>query len=141
MSMRDAIARFVHDGDVVVIEGFTHLICFAAAHEIIRQRRSDLTLCRLTPDLIYDQLIAAGCATKLIFSWAGNPGVGSLHGLRRAVEKGEPQPLAREEYSQFGMVARLSAGAAKLPFWALRDYRGSDLPAVNPLIRTVTCPY
>ncbi|MDQ6824743.1 MAG: CoA transferase subunit A [Candidatus Eremiobacteraeota bacterium] len=141
MSMRDAIARFVHDGDVVVIEGFTHLICFAAAHEIIRQRRGDLTLCRLTPDLIYDQLIAAGCAKKLIFSWAGNPGVGSLHALRRAVEKNHPKPLELEEYSHFGLVARLSAGAAGLPFWPLRDYTGSDLPAVNPLIKSVTCPY
>jgi glutaconate CoA-transferase subunit A len=139
--MKDAIARFVRDGDVVVIEGFTHLICFAAAHEIIRQRRRDLTLCRLTPDLVYDQLIAAGCAKKLVFSWAGNPGVGSLHALRRAIEKGVPVPLEIEEYSHFGMVARLCAGAAKLPFWPLHDYRGSDLPVVNPLIRTVTCPY
>ena len=139
--MREAISRFVHDGDVVVIEGFTHLICFAAAHEIIRQGRRDLVICRLTPDLIFDQLIAAGCARKLVFSWAGNPGVGSLHALRRAVEKSVPRPLELEEYSHFGMVARLSAGAAKLPFWPLRDYRGSDLPAVNPLIRTVRCPY
>src|SRR4029077_11341937 len=97
LSMRDAIARHVHDGDTVVIEGFTHLICFAAAHEIIRQRRRDLTLCRLTPDLVYDQLIAAGCAKKLVFSWAGNPGVGSLHALRRAIEKGVPVPLEIEE--------------------------------------------
>ena len=141
MPMRDAIARFVHDGDTVVIEGFTHLICFAAAHEIIRQRRRDLTLCRLTPDLVYDQLIAAGCARKLVFSWAGNPGVGSLHALRRAVEKHQPPSLELEEYSHFGLVARLSAGAAKLPFWPLRDYQGTDLPAVNPLIRGVTCPY
>ena len=95
--MRDAIARFVHDGDTVVIEGFTHLICFAAGHEIIRQGRRDLTLCRLTPDLIYDQMIAAGCARKLVFSWAGNPGVGSLHAFRRAVEgKGGP-PLVVDE--------------------------------------------
>ena len=141
MPMREAIARFVHDGDVVVIEGFTHLICFAAAHEIIRQQRRDLTLCRLTPDLIFDQMIAAGCARKLVFSWAGNPGVGSLHALRRAVEKSIPRPLELEEYSHFGMVARLTAGAAKLPFWPMRDYRGSDLPQANPLIRTVTCPY
>ncbi|MDQ6780849.1 MAG: CoA transferase subunit A [Candidatus Eremiobacteraeota bacterium] len=141
MSMRDAVARLVQDGDVVVIEGFTHLICFAAAHEIIRQRRRDLTLCRLTPDLIYDQLIAAGCAKKLIFSWAGNPGVGSLHALRRAVEKSQPAGIELEEYSHFGLVARLSAGAAGLPFWPLRDYTGSDLPAVNPLIRSVRCPY
>jgi glutaconate CoA-transferase, subunit A len=141
MTMREAISRFVHDGDVVVIEGFTHLICFAAAHEIIRQKRRDLTLCRLTPDLIYDQLIAAGCARKLVFSWAGNPGVGSLHALRRAVERAEPAPLELEEYSHFGLVARMSAGAANLPFWPLRNYRGSDLPAVNPQIRTVQCPY
>src|SRR3981081_3467650 len=129
-SMAAAIARYVRDGDTVVIEGFTHLICFAAAHEIIRQRRTGLTLCRLTPDLIYDQMIAAGCAKKLIFSWAGNPGVGSLFALRRAIEKGIPAPLEIEEYSHFGMVARMCAGAAKLPFWPLHDYRGSDLPAV-----------
>jgi glutaconate CoA-transferase subunit A len=140
VSMKEAVARHVHDGDVVVIEGFTHLICFAAGHEIIRQRRRDLTLCRLTPDLIYDQMIAAGCARKLIFSWAGNPGAGSLHGFRRAVETRTP-PLDLEEYSHFGMVARLSAGAARLPFWVLRDYMGTDLPRVNPLIRTVSCPY
>src|SRR5881398_2500047 len=141
MSMRDAIARFVHDGDTVVIEGFTHLICFAAGHEIIRQGRRDLTLCRLTPDLIYDQMIAAGCARKLVFSWAGNPGVGSLHAFRRAVEgKGGP-PLEIEEYSHFGMVARFAAGAARLPFWPMRNYMGTDLPAANPRIRHVTCPY
>lgn len=138
--MRDAIAAHVHDGDTVVIEGFTHLICFAAGHEIIRQRRRDLTLCRLTPDLIYDQMIAAGCARKLVFSWAGNPGAGSLHAFRRAVEGGRP-PLELEEYSHFGMVARLSAGAARLPFWTLRNYMGTDLPEVNSRIRTVTCPY
>src|SRR5881392_1947731 len=131
MSMRDA----------VVIEGFTHLICFAAGHEIIRQGRRDLTLCRLTPDLIYDQMIAAGCARKLVFSWAGNPGAGSLHAFSRAVEgKGAP-PLEIEEYSHFGMVARFAAGAARLPFWPLRNYMGTDLPRVNPRIRHVTCPY
>ena len=107
--MRDAIAAHVRDGDTVVIEGFTHLICFAAGHEIIRQRRRNLTLCRLTPDLIYDQMIAAGCAQKLVFSWAGNPGAGSLHAFRRAAE-GKGPPLELEEYSHFGMVARLSAG-------------------------------
>jgi glutaconate CoA-transferase, subunit A len=138
--MRDAIAAHVGDGDTVVIEGFTHLICFAAGHEIIRQGRRNLTLCRLTPDLVYDQMIAAGCARKLVFSWAGNPGAGSLHGFRRAVE-GKGPPLELEEYSHFGMVARLSAGAARLPFWTLRNYMGTDLPEVNPLIRTVTCPY
>jgi glutaconate CoA-transferase, subunit A len=138
LSMRDAVARFVHDGDTVVIEGFTHLICFAAGHEIIRQRRRDLTLCRLTPDLIYDQLIAAGCARKLVFSWAGNPGVGSLYAFRRAVEQGA---LEIEEYSHFGMVARFAAGAARLPFWTLRDYTGTDLPRANPRIKSVQCPY
>lgn len=140
VSMHDAIRANVRDGDTVVIEGFTHLICFAAGHEIIRQRRRDLTLCRLTPDLVYDQMIAAGCARRLVFSWAGNPGAGSLHAFRRAVEKGEP-PLELEEYSHFGMVARLSAGAARLPFWPLRDYQGTDLPRVNTAIRTITCPF
>jgi glutaconate CoA-transferase, subunit A len=138
--MRDAIARYVHDGDTVVIEGFTHLICFAAGHEIIRQQRRGLTLCRLTPDLIYDQMIAAGCARKLVFSWAGNPGAGSLHAFRRAAE-GKGPPLELEEYSHFGMVARLSAGAARLPFWTLRNYMGTDLPVANPQIRSVSCPY
>jgi len=140
VTMREAIATHVHDGDIVVIEGFTHLICFAAGHEIIRQRRRNLTLCRLTPDLIYDQMIAAGCASKLVFSWAGNPGAGSLHAFRRAAE-GKGPPLELEEYSHFGMVARLSAGASRLPFWTMRNYMGTDLPAVNPAIRTVTCPY
>jgi glutaconate CoA-transferase, subunit A len=139
-SMRDAIALYVHDGDTVVIEGFTHLICFAAGHEIIRQGRRDLTLCRLTPDLIYDQMIAAGCARKLVFSWAGNPGAGSLHAFRRAVE-GKGAPVEIEEYSHFGMVARFCAGSAKLPFWPMRDYAGTDIPAANPRIRTITCPY
>jgi glutaconate CoA-transferase subunit A len=140
VSMKDAIAAHVRDGDTVVIEGFTHLINFAAGHEIIRQGRKDLTLCRLTPDLIYDQMIAAGCAKKLVFSWAGNPGAGSLHAFRRAVEKGTP-PLEIEEYSHFGMVARMSAGAARLPFWVMRNYMGTDLPVANPRIKTVTCPY
>src|SRR6266516_976022 len=141
MSMRDAVARFVHDGDTVVIEGFTHLICFAAGHEIIRQGRRNLTLARLTPDLIYDQLIAAGCARKLAVWWAGNPGVGSLHAFRRAVEGKGAAPLEIEEYSHFGRVARFSAGAARLPFWPLRNYMGTDLPRVNLRIRTITCPY
>jgi glutaconate CoA-transferase, subunit A len=139
--MREAITRLVHDGDTVVIEGFTHLICFAAGHEIIRQGRRDLTLARLTPDLIYDQLIAAGCARKLVFSWAGNPGVGSLHAFRRAVEGRGAPTLEIEEYSHFGMVARFAAGAARLPFWPLRDYAGTDLPVANHRIRSVTCPY
>jgi glutaconate CoA-transferase, subunit A len=140
-TMRDAVTRLVRDGDTVVIEGFTHLICFAAGHEIIRQGRRDLTLCRLTPDLIYDQMIAAGCARKLVFSWAGNPGAGSLHAFRRAVEGTGGSSLELEEYSHFGMVGRLSAGAARLPFWPMRNYMGTDLPAANPRIRTVDCPY
>ncbi len=141
MPMKEAIDRFVHDGDSIIIEGFTHLICFAAGHEIIRQRRRELTLCRLTPDLIYDQLIGAGCVKRLVFSWAGNPGAGPLHALRRAVEHDIPNAIELEEYSHFGMVARLAAGAAKLPFYPLRDYRGSDLPRVNPSIKTVVCPF
>lgn len=138
--MKDAVGQFVHDGDTVVIEGFTHLICFAAGHEIIRQKKKGLTLARLTPDLIYDQMIAAGVAKKLVFSWAGNPGVGSLHAFRRAVEA-KPPALEIEEYSHFGMVARLSAGAANLPFWPLRNYEGTDIPKVNPRIKTVDCPF
>ena len=141
MLMKEAIDRFVHDGDSIIIEGFTHLICFAAGHEIIRQRRRELTLCRLTPDLIYDQLIGAGCVKRLVFSWAGNPGAGPLHALRRAVEHDIPNAIELEEYSHFGMVVRLAAGAAKLPFYPLRDYRGSDLPRVNPSIKTVVCPF
>jgi glutaconate CoA-transferase subunit A len=141
MSMADAIREFVRDGDTVMIEGFTHLICFAAGHEIIRQRKKDLVACRLTPDLIYDQMIAAGCVRKLVFSWAGNPGVGPLYALRRAVEKGTPRPIELEEYSHFGMAMRVFAGAARLPFMPLRSYRGSDLPRVNPNIRNVVCPF
>src|SRR3954467_10919987 len=138
--MHDAIATNVHDGDTIAIEGFTHLICFAAAHEIIRQRRRRLTLCRLTPDLIADQMIAAGCLERLVFSWAGNPGAGSLHAFRRAVERKDP-PLEIEEYSHFGMVARFAAGAAGLPFWPLRNYEGTDLPRANANIRSVVCPF
>lgn len=138
--LSEAVRTLVRDGDVVVIEGFTHLISFAAGHELIRQRKKDLTLCRLTPDLVYDQLIAAGCAKKLVFSWAGNPGVGSLHAFRRAVEA-KPPTLEVEEYSHFGMVARFSAGAANLPFWPLRNYAGSDIPKANPRIKTVDCPF
>lgn len=139
--MDEAIRHFVHDGDVVVIEGFTHLICFAAAHEIIRQQRRDLTVCRLTPDVIYDQIIGAGCVRRLVFSWAGNPGAGPLYALRRAVEQGIPNSIELEEYSHFGMVARLTAGAARLPFYPLRNYQGSDLPRVNPSIKSITCPF
>jgi glutaconate CoA-transferase subunit A len=138
--MRDAVAELVRDGDTVAIEGFTHLICFAAGHEIIRQQKRDLTLCRLTPDLIYDQMIGAGVARKLIFSWLGNPGVGGLHAIRRVTE-GDAATLEIEEYSHFGMVGRYTAGAMNLPFFPLRSYFESDLPQVNPLIRPVPSPY
>ncbi len=153
MSMRDAVAANVHDGDVVAIEGFTHLICFAAGHEIIRQRKRDLTLARLTPDLIYDQMVAAGTARKLVFSWLGNPGVGGLHAIRRRVEvaagaetgalagEADPAPLELEEYSHFGMVGRYTAGASNLPFFPLRSYFETDLPKANPLIRPIRSPY
>jgi len=141
MSMKDAIGRFVKDGDLIVLEGFTHLIPFAAGHEIIRQRKKDLILARLTPDLIYDQLIAAGCAKKMIFSWAGNPGVGPLHAFRRAVEKGIPAPLEIEEYTHFGMVLRFMAGASNLPFLPTRNYPGTDLTRVNPAFKTIRSPY
>ena len=140
-SMRDAVAANVHDGDVVAIEGFTHLICFAAGHEIIRQRKRDLTLARLTPDLIYDQMIAAGTARKLVFSWLGNPGVGVLHAVRRRVEDADPALLELEEYSHFGMVGRYTAGASNLPFFPLRSYFETDLPKANPLIRPIRSPY
>jgi glutaconate CoA-transferase subunit A len=139
-SMRDAIADLVRDGDTVAIEGFTHLISFAAGHEIIRQRKRDLTLARLTPDLIYDQMIAAGVARRLIFSWLGNPGVGGLHAIRRVTE-GPAASLELEEYSHFGMVGRYTAGAANLPFFPLRSYFETDLPQANPLIRPVESPY
>ena len=140
-SMRDAVAALVHDGDVVAIEGFTHLICFAAGHEIIRQRKRDLTLARLTPDLIYDQMVAAGTARKLVFSWLGNPGVGGLHAIRRRIENADPAPLELEEYSHFGMVGRYTAGASNLPFFPLRSYFETDLPKANPLIRQIKSPY
>jgi glutaconate CoA-transferase subunit A len=151
--MRDAVAELVRDGDTVAIEGFTHLIGFAAGHEIIRQRRRGLTLARLTPDLIYDQMIAAGVAGKLIFSWLGNPGVGGLGAIRRrteaatSVRTGDPDPegklprLELEEYSHFGMVGRYTAGAAGLPFYPIRSYFETDLPKANPLIREVQSPY
>jgi len=142
-SMHDAIADLVRDGDTVAIEGFTHLISFAAGHEIIRQGRRDLTLARLTPDLVYDQMVAAGVARKLVFSWLGNPGVGGLHAIRRRVEAGAGggARIELEEYSHFGMVGRYTAGAANLPFFPLRSYFETDLPAVNPLIRQVASPY
>jgi glutaconate CoA-transferase, subunit A len=141
VSMSDAVKDLVHDGDTLAIEGFTHLISFAAGHEVIRQRKRDLTLCRLTPDVVYDQMVGAGVARKLVFSWMGNPGVGSLHAIRRRVEHDDPAPLELEEYSHFGMVGRYTAGAAKLPFWPLRSYFETDLPRVNPNIRPVASPF
>jgi glutaconate CoA-transferase subunit A len=140
-TMRDAVAALVRDGDTVAIEGFTHLICFSAGHEIIRQGRRDLTLARLTPDVIYDQMIGAGVARKLIFSWLGNPGVGGLHAIRRRIEDADPARLEIEEYSHFGMVGRYTAGAMNLPFFPLRSYFETDLPRANPLIREIRSPY
>ena len=141
LSLADAIAEHVQDGDCVALEGFTHLIPFAAGHEIIRQRRHDLHLVRMTPDLVYDQMIGMGCARKLTFSWGGNPGVGSLHRLRDAVERQWPQPLQLDEHSHAGMAAAFCAGAARLPFGVLRGYLDTDLPAHNPNIRRVQCPF
>jgi glutaconate CoA-transferase subunit A len=141
LSMSEAIARYVGDGNSIAIEGFTAGICFAAGHEIIRQRRHDLTLIRMTPDVIYDQMVAAGVARKLVFSYLGNPGVGPLHCIRRAVEQGVPGPLELEEYSHYGMVGRYIAGATRLPFYPLRSYLGSDLPDVNERIKWVESPY
>jgi glutaconate CoA-transferase, subunit A len=141
MTLSEAVAANVHDGDVVAMEGFTHLIPFAAGHEIIRQKRRKLSLIRMTPDLIYDQMIGAGCASKLTFSWGGNPGVGSLHRFRDAVENGWPTPLAIEERSHSDLANAYVAGAANLPFAVLRGYTGSDFPRVNPHIRSITCPF
>jgi len=139
-TMRDAVAEVVRDGDTVAIEGFTHLISFAAGHEIIRQRKRDLTLARLTPDVIYDQMIGAGVARKLVFSWMGNPGVGSLHAIRRVTE-GDSPSLELEEYSHFGMVGRYTAGAMNLPFFPLRSYFETDLPRANGRIRQIRSPF
>jgi len=141
LSLREAIQENVRDGDVVALEGFTHLIPFAAGHEIVRQTRRNLTVVRMTPDLIYDQLIGMGCVSKLVFSWGGNPGVGSLHRLRDAVEQGWPQPLAIEEHSHAGMATAYAAGAAHLPFGVLRGYVGTDLPKYNARIRFIECPF
>ncbi len=139
--LSDAIAELVHDGDTVAMEGFTHLIPFAAGHEVIRQGKKNLTLIRMTPDLIYDQLIGMGCAKKLIFSWGGNPGVGSLHRFREAIQVGWPQPLEIEEHSHADMAARYQAGASGLPFAVVRGYIGSDLPKHNNKIKSITCPF
>lgn len=141
LSLQDAVSRHINNGDTVAMEGFTHLIPFAAGHEMIRQKKRDLTLIRMTPDLIYDQLIGAGCARKLIFSWGGNPGVGSLHRLRDAVEKGWPKPIDILEHSHAAMACAYEAGAAGLPLAVLRGYVGSDLPKVNDQIRFIECPF
>src|SRR6202171_6817475 len=141
VSLADGIAEVVHDGDTVVMEGFTHLIPFAAGHEIIRQGRRNLTLVRMTPDVIYDQLIGMGCAAKLIFSWGGKPGVGSLYRLRDAVENGWPSPIEIEEHSHAAMANAYEAGAAGLPCAIFRGYIGVDLPKVNSRIKRVTCPF
>ncbi|MGH3088532.1 MAG: CoA transferase subunit A [Rubrobacteraceae bacterium] len=141
LELKEAVAELVGDGDSVAFEGFTHLIPFAAAHEVIRQEKKDLTLIRMTPDLVYDQMIGAGCARKLVFSWGGNPGVGSLHRFRDAVEKGWPRPLEIEEHSHAGMANRYVAGASNLPFAVLRGYVGTDLPKITETIAPITCPF
>jgi glutaconate CoA-transferase subunit A len=138
VSLSEAIQNYVHDGDTVYAAGFTHLIPFAAGHEIIRQRRKDLTLARATPDLIYDLMVAAGCARKVIFSYSGNPGVGSLKWLREGIQNGT---LEWEEYSHFGMISRLQAGASGLPFMPMRQTGAVDLERVNPQYRRVKDPY
>ena len=140
-SLERAVEALVHDGDTVALEGFTHLIPFAAGHEIIRQGRTDLTLVRMTPDLVYDQMIGAGCASKLVFSWGGNPGVGSLHRFRDAVQHGWPRPLELDEHSHAGLANRYVAGASDLPFAVLRGYRGTDLPQHTPNVATIRCPF
>lgn len=141
LSLAEAVATNVGNGDCVALEGFTHLIPFAAGHEIIRQGRRGLTLIRMTPDLLYDQMIGAGCASKLIFSWGGNPGVGSLHRFRDAVERGWPCPLEIEEHSHAAMANAWAAGASGLPFAVFRGYIGVDLPEVNANIRFIDCPF
>jgi glutaconate CoA-transferase, subunit A len=141
LPLSQAVEEVVRDGDKVAFEGFTHLIPYAAGHETIRQRRKDLTLVRMTPDLLYDQLIGVGAARKMVFSWGGNPGVGSLHRFRDAYEQGWPQPLQIEEHSHAAMANAYEAGAAGLPFAVFRGYRGAQLPSVNPNIKSVTCPY
>src|SRR3984893_14862639 len=140
-TLSEAVARFVRDGDVVAMEGFTHLIPFAAGHEVSRQGRRDLTLVRMTPDILYDQLIGMGAARKLVFSWGGNPGIGSLHRMRDAIEHGWPAPLAIEEHSHAAMANAYDAGAAGMPCAVFRGYLGTDVPSVNADIKHVTCPF
>jgi glutaconate CoA-transferase subunit A len=141
LSLAEAVEDVLRDGDSVAMEGFTHLIPYAAGHEVIRQKRKRLTLIRMTPDLIYDQLVGTGCADRMVFSWTGNPGVGSLHRVRDAVENGWPQPLALEEHSHAAMANAYEAGAAGLPCAIFRGYIGVDLPKVNPKIKRITCPF
>ncbi|MFN3674157.1 MAG: CoA transferase subunit A [Bosea sp. (in: a-proteobacteria)] len=141
LSLSQGIEAVLSDGCSVAMEGFTHLIPHAAGHEAIRQGRKRLTLIRMTPDLVYDQMIGMGLAERLVFSWGGNPGVGSLHRFRDAVENGWPHPLAIEEHSHAAMANAYEAGAANLPFAVFRGYKGVDLPRVNPKIASVTCPY
>jgi glutaconate CoA-transferase subunit A len=138
--LAEAVAELVSDGDTVALEGFTHLIPHAAGHELIRHNKRDLTLVRMTPDIVYDQLIGMGCARKLVFSWGGNPGVGSLHRLRDAVEHGWPRPLELEEHSHAGMAAAYAAGASNLPFGVLRGYLTGDLPA-RTRVEPIICPF
>jgi glutaconate CoA-transferase subunit A len=140
-TLQHAVEALVSDGATVALEGFTHLIPVAAGHEIIRQKRRELTLIRMTPDIIYDQMIGAGCVRKLVFSWAGNPGVGSLHRFRDAVQRGWPVPLEIEEHSHAGMANRFAAGAAGLPFAVLRGYKGTDLEKHTATIKPITCPF
>jgi glutaconate CoA-transferase subunit A len=141
LSLQEAVRELIRDGDTVALEGFTHLIPSAAGHEIVRQAKKNLTVIRLTPDLIYDQLIGCGCVSKIIFSWGGNPGVGSLHRLRDAVENNWPAPIEIEEHAHAGMAAAYAAGAANLPFGVLRGYIGTDLTRYNTRIKTVDCPF
>ncbi|MFS8037822.1 CoA transferase subunit A [Xanthobacter sp. AM11] len=141
LTLAEACEEVVRDGDCVAFEGFTHLIPYAAGHEVIRQKRRELSLVRMTPDILYDQMIGCGMARKLTFSWGGNPGVGSAHRIREAVEQGWPRPIEIEEHSHAAMAAAYAAGASNLPFAVLRGYRGAELVRVNPAIRSVTCPY
>jgi glutaconate CoA-transferase subunit A len=141
VSLAEAVEELVHDGDVVALEGFTHLIPHAAGHELIRRGRRELTLVRMTPDVVYDQLIGMGCARRLVFSWGGNPGVGSLHRFRDAVENGWPAPLELDEHSHAGMAARYAAGAANLPFGVLRGYAGTELAARSAAVASIACPF
>lgn len=141
LSLKEAVAEYIRDGDTAAFEGFTHLIPSAAGHEVIRQAKRNLTVIRLTPDLIYDQLIGSGCVSKVVFSWGGNPGVGSLHRLRDATENGWPRPVEIEEHAHAGMAAAYAAGAANLPFGILRGYIGTDLTNYNPKIKFIECPF